>query len=309
MIILNKLDEIRNYFAHIHAGKMILLKSYGKDFPSWVLRDYGKFGVAVEVGKDIQVNERFSNARFYTQSVPVGDEEKTFLCLTSGSEELRYEFASICAIFLDPGVDGADRKKLQDTPLKWWESYKELVGNRTVSIEPYSLLGEMIAFYWLYQQDEHAIWSGPNKASVDIESEKGLFEVKSTLLRTDNMVQISNQFQLNASRQQSLIFCRFEEVMQGLSINDLAEKIVKAGYSEFKIEEKLSGMGFEKNSSARERKYELHEIREYEINEDFPLIDFKKDVPAKFADHIIKIMYKVDLKGIKSENIDTAFLK
>src|SRR5690606_37572127 len=126
---MNNLEEIRNYFAFVHPGKMIRLKSYGENYPSWVIRDYGSFGVAIEVGKEVLINERFSNARFYTRSIHFEESDKNFLCLTSGSEELRYEFASICAIFLEIGHNGKDRKKLMETPLKWWESYKELVGN------------------------------------------------------------------------------------------------------------------------------------------------------------------------------------
>ncbi|WP_211655324.1 PD-(D/E)XK motif protein [Planococcus alpniumensis] len=305
---MSNVEEIRSYLSNIQPGKMVKLQAGKGDYDYWVFRDYGKYGVAVEIDPDIQVNERFSSAVFQTRFIVTNEGEKNFLCLTSGNEEFRYEFASICSILVDPGSDGEDRKHLLNNPVEWWSSYKQLIGNKAVSKEPYSILGELTALLWLYNINTSTVWSGHLQATVDIESNIGMYEVKSTTLRTDNIIQISNQFQLNAARNQFLIFCRFEKAEDGKSINETVDLLDKAGYPKAKLEQALINQGFEKNSLSREEKYRLYEMKSYPIDEKFPLINFREAVPNEFLDHIVKIMYSIDLKGIESEDIDLAFL-
>ncbi|MGO1058531.1 PD-(D/E)XK motif protein [Planococcus sp. FY231025] len=307
--MMKPIEEIRNYFSSVKPGNIVQLKSYGEDYSAWVFRDHGKFGVAIEVSARHTINERFSNSKFYTETIKLNDREPNFLWLSSGSEELRHEFASICAVFLDPGRNGEDRKRLSENPLDWWNSYKELVGNKTYIKEPYSVLGELISFFYIYMNDKSASWGGPHAASVDIQTNNELIEVKSTALRYDNVVHISSQYQLSVDRNQSLYFCRFEEANYGFSINDLVNKLIVCGYPEYKIEEALSLQGFEKNTSIRNKKYELLEMKSYKVDKDFPLIDFNSAVPPKFTDYVIKINYSIDLSGIDSVAIDKSFLK
>ncbi|MCM3609960.1 PD-(D/E)XK motif protein [Planococcus sp. MERTA32b] len=305
---MKSIEEIRNYFSSIKPGNLIQLSSYGDKYPAWVFRDHGKFGVAIEVSNSFNINERFSNARFYTEKIWMNNEELNFLWLSSSTEELRYEFASICAVFLDVGINGEDRIRILEDPLEWWNSYKELVGNKTYLKEPYSLLGEMISFYYIYRFDKTATWGGPKAASIDISSINELVEVKSTVLKYDNVIQVSSQYQLSVDRDQSLYFCRFEEADYGYSINDLATRLISNGYPEEKLEEVLTSQGFEKNMSIRDKKYELLEMKKYKIDSSFPIIDFNSVVPSKFADHIIKITYTIDLTGINSKAISKNFL-
>lgn len=63
-------------------------------------------------------------------------------------------------------------------------------------------------------------------------------------------------------------------------------------------------MGFEKGSSARNKKYKLHEARKYKIDKDFPSITVNNFKGDKIPEGIVKIVYDVDLNGLEYERMD-----
>ena len=83
-----------------------------------------------------------------------------------------------------------------------------------------------------------------------------------------------------------------------MSINDMKDVFVKAGYSESLLESQLEAKGFIKGNSIRDKKYIQLERRKYVIDDNFPRIvesSFKNDVYPK---NIIKILYTIDLEGL-----------
>lgn len=303
---MNPVEEIRNYFSSLNEGKIIQLNSFNINYPCWVVKLDNSFGVALEIDSKFLVNERFSNARYYSNTFEIEGITRHLLLFTSNAVDLRYEFASLCAIFLDPGIYGEERKAVTSNPIEWWKNFKELIGNKTYEKTVHSVLGELITFYYLYSLNHEVKWNGPGGSTVDIEDEKNSYEVKSTIMRYDSIVEISSQYQL-INKNQYLFFCRFEKSQTGISIDKLVGLITNLGYSEDDIQTNLNKLGFEKNSIARAENYRLHEFKKYIVDGNFPVIRIDKVVEEKFLDHIVQLKYKIDLKGLTSENIKLDF--
>ncbi|EMR06409.1 hypothetical protein C772_01680 [Bhargavaea cecembensis DSE10] len=296
-------QEIRTGFASLGNGKALPLEEVG-DYPAYVIRMGKSYGVALEISPGIKINERFSNARYATTDYEIGGKTGNYLFLSSEVEELRNEFANICAAFADPGENGEERSKIEANPLEWWEQMRELLGNRSVDSSPHNVLGELITYYYLVSQGEQVEWTGPKNSTVDFEGAKGDCEVKSTTMRYDSLIQISSQFQLQREKGMKIYFLRFEESNSGKSIDDLAGLLVRKGIPEHVIEDSLSRGGYEKYSSGRVRKYRLHEMREYIVDENFPLINQDSFKDQNLLERIIKVNYTVDLSGLSYKQIN-----
>lgn len=303
---MSPVEEIRNYFSSINEGKIIQLKSFDPNYPSWVVKVSGSVGVAIKLDSDYLINEKFSNARFYTNTFDIEGEATHFLMLTSEALNLRYEFASLCALFLDPGFDGAEREEMLSNPIKWWINFKELIGNKTYEKAVHSVLGELVTFFYLYRNNKNVEWNGPKGSSVDIEDGETSHEVKSTVLRYDTIVEISSQFQL-MNKKQFLYFCRFERSETGISIDWISREIVNLGYPKVKLEEMLNKIGFEENSLIRTQKFKLLEMKKYRVDENFPALVIGDIFDSNMIDHVVQVKYKLDLKGLPSEVIDINF--
>ena len=156
----------------------------------------------------------------------------------------------------------------------------------------------MMALKDLFSIDNSIQWTASHAGSHDIESPSNSYEVKSTIKKSETNVTISSRFQLDSEKPLELWFYRMEASEQGMSINDMKDELVKAGYSESLLESQLEAKGFIKGNSIRDKKYILLERRKYIIDDNFPRIvesSFKNDVYPK---NIIKILYTIDLEGL-----------
>lgn len=292
------LEEIRQFFATQLIGAS-RIKNLPDGFPAYVLRTHEWFGVAVEYNSDTAVSEHFANATFLTAPFLLAGEAKNLLLLTSYVEDLRNEFAYVCAQFVDPGIDGGDRASLLSDPLSWWKKWKTLLGNSISNRAPYSVICELLALEHVLCEDPSAEWTATKAGSHDIESPTRSCEVKSTIVRYGADVTISGQFQLMASKPLDLYFCRVEESPTGISINDMKERLVSAGYNESLLELQLAAQGYEFGSSDRDKKYSVLEKRLIHIDDKFPKLtehSFKGDVIPKGISHIT---YTVDLDAVE----------
>ena len=219
-------------------------------------------------------------------------------------KKLRYEFASICTQFVDPGICGDGRRRLCLDPLEWWKNWKELLGNKISEKKPYSVIGEMIALLEIYKEDSSTVWKSIEAGSHDIETNDKSVEVKSTINRYGTSVTISSQFQLRSINQLYLYFYRLEKSEEGVSINYLKDKLLQAGYSEDLIEKQLDSYGYEYGSSARNEKYKVLEDRKYLVDETFPKITNRSFKENKIPKHVTQIVYTIDLEGVPYEQGD-----
>lgn len=233
----------------------------------------------------------------------IGQREIPVLMLTSNVEALRYEFAAVCAQFVDPGKNGEERDMLIKEPAGWWNNWKNLLGNAVHDKTPYSVLGELLTYEKLIDEGITPVWSAVNKSTHDIETGRFSFEVKSTVNRYDNTVKINSQFQLQTnSKPLYLVFCRFEPSENGFSLTDAVNRLVTKGADEERLNTALNSMGFESGSSARKQKYKVLEMRKYITGGSFPRIDAASFQNGKIPPAITKITYEIDLTGLDYEN-------
>lgn len=293
-------DEIRRGFAETSKGSAIALDKIDGRYKGWVVRFSDTYGVAVPYCAEEPLVERFHSARLHQRFIQIGGEELSCLLLTSNAEGYRNEFALLCADFIDPGEDGERRQRLLEKPLQWWERWTDLLGNAVANKKVYSILGELLVLEKILQKgDGPCRWGGVEYAVHDIETEGRAYEVKSTLKRYGTTVTISSQFQLEQTdRPLSLVFCRFEETLAGDSIDAAVERLTALGMDEDALEHSLTLYKIEKGTSARRQNYRLLEMREYEVDEEFPLISSESFKENRIPDSIVEIAYTVDLLGL-----------
>ena len=264
-----------------------------------VIRDNEGYGVAIEFDDIRDISEKFANSRLFSRTLAIGGIEKKYLILSCMLDSLRYEFATVCAQFVEPGIDGIDRKNLMSEPLEWWKKWRELMGNTISNKEAYSVIAEMMVLDDLYTQDNTVEWTAVNSGSHDIEGNESSYEVKSTVKRYGATITISGQHQLQSLKRLQLYFCRLEESRTGISINDMKDRLVADGYDKDKIEQQLYQLGYERGASIREEKYKVLEKRKYEVDDTFPKItkaSFKDD---HIPESITQITYTIDLDGLE----------
>lgn len=209
--------------------------------------------------------------------------------------------ASLCAALVTPGSNGENREKIMESPLEWWRSWKEMLGNKNIDPRIYDVLGELIVLKTMIPLGEDISWNGPDHASYDIEMESKFVEVKSTIARDKREVTISSHFQLQPENKPlHLVLCQFEpSFLTGVSIDSVIDDISKLGYNTFFIEKKLQEMGFENGMSSRKKTFILHDLLDYEIDDDFPRITTESFKGGVLPVGITKITYTVDLSGIQ----------
>lgn len=292
------LEEIRECFASTQNGARDI-KSLTSEYPAMVIRSNEGYGVAIVFDDERDISEKFANSNLYTQKLAIGGKEKKYLILRCALDSLRYEFATVCAQFIEPGINGIDRKNLLSDPLVWWKQWRELLGNAIFQRKPYSVIAEMIVLDELYIHDNTIEWSAVHAGSHDIEGNQESYEVKSTIKRYGATITIAGQHQLQSLKRLQLYFCRLEQSKMGVSINDMKDKLVSDGYDKEKIEQQLYQLGYEYGSSVREEKYKVLEKRKYEVDDKFPKItksSFKND---HIPESVIQITYTIDLDGLE----------
>ena len=117
---------------------------------------------------------------------------------------------------------------------------------------------------------------------------------------------ITGQFQLQTdSKKLFLCFCRFEKNTNGISIEDLVNRLVyDHGVSAEEINGKLLKLGYGIGNSARTEKYQLHEIICYLVDEKFPKISPEMFKQNAFPLGIKRISYDIDLAVVSGTNIN-----
>lgn len=294
------LEEIRECFASTQNGARDL-KTLQNEYPAMVIRRNEDYGVAIEYNGNKDISEKFANCHLFTQIIREGSTEKRYLILSCMRDSLRYEFATICAQFVEPGLNGIDRKNLLLDPLNWWKQWRELMGNTISKRDAYSVIAEMIVLDDLYKKDNSVEWTAVMLGSHDIEGDNGSYEVKSTVKRYGASITISSQHQLQSLKKLYLYFCRLEKSKEGVSINTMKDKLIEDGYDKEKIEQQLFNLGYEKGASIRDEKFKVLEKRKYKVDDKFPRIvdsSFKED---RIPDSVMQITYTIDLDGLQYE--------
>lgn len=292
------LEEIRDGFASMREQGALKILSISKEYPSYIIRLLDGYGVAIPIDDKTVVAENFNSCKFRTGLLSIEGVSSNYLMLISAFEEYRYEFASLCAELIAPGYNGDNRKELLQNPLNWWEKWKDLVGNSFKDREIYSIIAEMQVIEHKMKTDSTVQWTATRMGSHDVECATESCEVKSTKKRYGAEITISGQHQLMHDKDLTLYFLRMEESQDGVSINDMKERLIMSGYESGRIEQELQQFGLEKGASIRDRKYKTLEKRKYDVDEKFPRITNESFKDNRIPLGITQIIYTVDLDSI-----------
>ncbi len=294
---MNLEDEIKDKFTNLQKGSALLLHNYD----AWVFMfQDGTYGVAIPYNGDI-VNERFANVKYYSSKVSFGQGEANYLIIASTLIQLRNEFASICTNFLNLGPENVYRKQIQQNPFSWWQKWLKLLGNAVKIKQPHSIIGEMLIVSFLLKQNKRVKWKPTDYSTYDIQCEGESYEVKSTTSKYQETLSISSQFQLRDP--DWLVLCRFEKMENGISINDMINKLELSGIERSFLNMELEAIGFPEGALSRKEKYKLLETRKYEVNDSFPGKELSEFLKNYSDPSVGKVSYDIDLKNTPYENI------
>lgn len=291
-------NEIRLNFAGTKYG-LREIEYLSKEYPAWSFKIRNEYGVAIKNTNKISICENFANCKIKNSIfIDKYGKEMDMLVLSCSIDSFRYQFAIMCAYFIDPGENGEERKKILEKPFQWWDEWRTLVGNTILNKKPYSVLGELLVLEELIKKGEKVTWTGASSGTYDIESQTSNYEVKSTIKKYESTITINSQYQLESEKEMTLYFCRLEKSTSGYSIDSVLESLVSLGYNRNILEQNLKRMNLENGSSIRKEKYKILEKRKYNINSEFPKITEKSFVNGIIPKSIIHITYTIDLDGL-----------
>lgn len=293
------IEEIRERFASmISTNGAIKIKSLEIQYEAYVIHSFSEYGVAIPISEDVIVSEKFNSCKFKTSFISINNKTSNYLILSSSFEEYRYEFASLCAEFVDPGDNGSARKSLLKNPLDWWKKWKELLGNNNKEKAIYNVIAEMCVLEKKFTEDPSSKWTGANMNSHDIECETESCEVKSTCRKYGAVIDIAGQHQLLHQKPLYLYFVRMEESLEGVSVNEMQKRLINIGYDAGKLERELQQLGFELGESIRDKKYKILEKRKYIVDSSFPSITRESFKNNQIPSGIVHVIYGVDLDAV-----------
>ena len=295
--------EIADKFALHNGAGAYRIQSVGDTYKAWVLREPGAYGVAIEYNDKV-VSEKFANAYLESRTISLEEDGNlNILYLYCKDKALRNEFAKVCFDFCNPGKNGGLRYKIVHNPLEWWERWSALLGNSIKSKRVYDVLGELLVLCKLLSTEDKVNWSAISFGTHDIETLNALYEVKSTTRKYASEIHVSSQFQFDVEKELRLIFLRFEETNDGVSVDDVMRIISSLDpnkVSEYELY--LEKHELQNGSQARYRRYKVLESRKYMIDDSFPRISATSFKDDKIPSRVKHIEYDVDLVGIDYEN-------
>ena len=266
-------------------------------YKAWVFRDNESTGVFIPYEGET-VNEEFSSVLFSTREVSFASGTLTGLSLSSFSRGSHWEFASVCANFVEPGDDGSYRKEIERNPIEWWKRWKALIGNSVNEPLVYSIIGELITYYYLLKKGMKVSWRGPDKGTHDFTYEGIDYEVKSTVTRDRPIISSSSGYQFQPGETKlNLVLCVFEESDNGYSIDQLVTMLSILGEDTDSLNRKLLSLGYKYGRSVRKKKYKLLSFDMYPVDDSFPYIDLES-IERTGKGRISNLNYSIDLAGL-----------
>ena len=299
--------ELRNIltrlFSSLENGKMNIIKELDPAYPAFVLKTNDAYGVAIEYN-GIPVNESFNSVTLVdnssmTTSINFGaNSNDNYLMLLCSNNELRGQFAQICADFVYPDVNGINRKLISNDAVAWWKTWQSLLGNMAVDAKPYSVVSELYIYKMLLDSERKAFWGGPDSSSHDIMLDDIDIEVKASMKKYESIVHIAGEYQLEDNgKTLYLCFCRLERQEAGESIDSLVDYLVqKKDVSRVELNRKLKKIGYPEGNSARRERYVFLDLALYLVDKSFPRIVKKNQ--TLWPDAFSRIEYELNLASL-----------
>jgi hypothetical protein len=298
------LEEIKQSFANLQRNQSIFLANCNARA---VMFDDETYGLGIPYSSNEKVNEKFANVKLYSHQIVIegSKEGDNYLLLTSSLKEMRNEFALICADFADLGRENENRNNILEDPFSWWKRWRKLMGNAVKNPMVHSILGEMLALKYLLAHTKGVKWNPLDFSTHDIETNDRAFEVKSTTSKYEDIISVNSQFQLTiASGKVSLVLCKLERSNLGYSINSLIDSLSSYGLDRQYLNNMMDEMGYPEGSSSREERYQLLEMRKYDVDNNFPGEGLREYIREMNVPSVRSVTYDIDLNGVNFEKLN-----
>ena len=290
-------SELISFINSIVDGK-------SKQIPSnddcYAVNASGFRGIAIETNSNVLINESFNKVDILNCQIDVGGVSKNVVFLCTKEQAMQEQYGLLCVDFIE------NKNIVKVEPIKWFNQWKELIGNVKQDKMVYDFIGEMKTLLILQKQGASPKWTASQTGTFDISSNQGFFEVKSTISKTTQEVVIHNQYQLSTKgldKSLYIAFCKLEENDSGDSIDSLVEELVNSGFSRADLDKYLTSKGYSVGKSERQKKYLVHEIRKYLVDDDFPKITKESFIGKAFPKGITKLEYTISLDSLNFEKM------
>ena len=290
-------NELITFINGIVDGKSKPLPS-NKD--CFAINANGYRGIAIETSNEVPINESFNKVSIIYCQIEINGALKNVVFLCTKEQTMQEQYGLLCFDFLE------NKSVIKANPIKWFNQWKELIGNVKQDKMVYDFIGEMKTLLLLQKQNANPKWTASQSGTFDISSDQGFFEVKSTITKTTQEVVIHNQYQLSTEgldRDLFITFCKLEENDDGDSIDSLVEDLVAVGFSRTDLDKYLAKKGYSVGKSERKKRYLVHEIRKYLVDKNFPRITKESFVEGAFPKGITKLEYTVSLDCLNYEKM------
>jgi len=291
---MNKIEEmIKNVFLMSNDTLMPITLD---NLTSYLAKNNTSYSVAIPFNCVKPINEEFVGMDVYTSYANFDGKSIPVLVLKAPYTVDIDKLVLIAADF----ISTQNRNTIIEDPYIWIDKWKDIFGDSIKKKMVFDVIGEMLTLKTFYSNDKSLLWVGQEKGTHDIVGKDNIFEVKTTLRKTENIVGIHSSYQLSTDKNTQLVFVRLEKKPHAsLSINNLLVELINLGYDSNELEKSLESNGFKTGSRSRDETYDLLSLYIYDVNaSNFPIInieDINNFAPFK---NILGFELKIDLSPI-----------
>ena len=266
-------------------------------YNAYVAKVDNMIGVAIPVEKEVIINERFNKVFISNFLFRINDVDTKVIYLYTKEPKMSKKYASICMNFISPN----SRDIILNNPIAWYNEWRDLLGDYKSQKMVYDYIGEMAVLLELQKKGENPNWDSIKRGTFDITTNDFVYEVKSSCVKSFDSITIHNQFQLDTNglnKKLYIAYVKLEENNAGESIDSLAIQLIENGFNQSILEQYLNDSGYYPGKNDRYRKYLIHEIRLYNVDENFPFITRYSFKDNKIPKNVVNFEYTLSLDGL-----------
>ena len=295
--MLKEYDEIFK-ISLIKPNSVVKLESNNLD--GYMLKNNDEYAVAIPFDYSIDIHEEFVGMALSTNYLNFDNQSIKVLYLHASINVDLDKFCYVASEF----TEIKNREKIIANPRNWVDDWKNIFGDSIKNKRIYDTIGELLALKYLFSIDKSAKWMGPSSGTHDIVLDKKVVEVKSSIKKSETVVEINSRFQLQDDKKEELFFCRLEAKPYAYSINSLVNDLVNDGYPQDELEKSLFDLGYKKGSRERTITFDLLEMLSFDVNnQNFPIIKLEELNSFAPKKNILNYTLKLDLSSLDNKKL------
>lgn len=292
---MSKIEEaIKNVFLMSNDTLMPITLD---NLTSYLAKNNTSYSVAIPFDSKKPISEEFVGMSIFTSYANFNGHSLPVLVLKAPYTVDIDNLVLVAADF----ISAENRDDIINNPYVWIDKWKDIFGDSIKKKMVFDVIGELLALKTFYLTDKSLVWVGQERGTHDIVGKDYIYEVKTTLRKTENFAGIHSSYQLSTEKKTQLIFVRLEKKPHSpLSIDNLVRELIELGYDSNDLERNLENNGFKIGSRSREETYDLLSLYSYDVNcKNFPIIsieDINVHAPLK---NILGFELKIDLSPVE----------